>query len=290
MGAEPVNNASGADLKRLAFVRSYSDYYFQKGYGLASSVYSTGKSYAPDRFHGSIAAVEQTVSEYGTPLVTAVQDKSDQVLHLVDSKVDTAVTSAYQFYEDKSSFLASQVEKQKKYHEKNLEHYKASRENYLKKIEESVDFLKKEGLTGSARYAADAVLARVDDAKKLPPMLVDEAKVVVSKVGDAWAYLASLPAVHKLLETAQPSLDLAWKKYLIAHDSLLSTPIYHQIARDSTAVVGKVQQTPIYKKITTTVYPIISPYADPALDTIYQSSYYSAVKDHLKPVEVNGAH
>ncbi len=87
MGAEPVNNASGADLKRLAFIRSYSDYYFQKGYGLASSVYSTGKSYAPDRFHGSIAAVEQTVSEYGTPLVTAVQDKSDQVLQIVDSKV-----------------------------------------------------------------------------------------------------------------------------------------------------------------------------------------------------------
>ncbi len=57
-----------------------------------------------------------------------------------------------------------------------------------------MDFLKKEGLTGSARYAADAVLARVEDAKKLPPMLVDEAKVVVSKVGDAWAYLASLPA------------------------------------------------------------------------------------------------
>ncbi|KAK9816682.1 hypothetical protein WJX72_003614 [[Myrmecia] bisecta] len=288
MGAQPVT--SSPDLKRLAFVRSYSGYYWDKGYGLASSVYTTGKSYVPDRLNGSIKAVEETVSEYGTPLVVAVQDKSDQVLHIVDSKVDTAVTSAYQFYENKSTFLASQVEKQRKYHEKNLEHYKASRENYLKKIEESVEFLKKEGLTGSARYAADSVLARVEEAKKLPPVLVDEAKALVGKVGDAWAYLASLPAVHKLLETAQPSLDLAWKKYLIAHDTLLSTPIYHKLASNSTAVVGKVQETPVYKQLTNRVYPIISPYAEPALDTIYQSPYYSAVKDHLKPVEVNGAH
>ena len=80
-------------------------------------------------------------------------------------------------YDSSAAELQTQVNHQKKFHEKNLEHYKQAREAYLKRIEETVDFLKKEGISGAAKLAADTVVARVEDAKQLPAYIDKEAKV-----------------------------------------------------------------------------------------------------------------
>lgn len=39
----------------------------------------------------------------------------------------------------------------------------------------------------------------------------------------------------------------------------------------------------VYRFSASKLYPVISSYADPALDRITHSPYYSAVVDHLKP-------
>lgn len=284
MGAEVGNG----DLKRLGFIRSYSSYALDKTYSLASEVYATGKHYLPGSLEPRIKAVEEKVTEVGSPLVSKLQDRSDFVLHTLDSKVDSLLSSAHKLYDSSAAELQAQVNHQKKFHEKNLEHYKQAREAYLKRIDETVDFLKKEGISGAARLAADTVKARVEDAKQLPAYIDKEAKVVVSHVTDAWHQLASYPAVQKLLDTAQPSIDFAWKKYQQAHDSIVSSPYYHSFhtkaVDNSHFVLTKVQQNELFK----TAYSRVSPYTDPAVEKI--EPYYKAVVKELEPqhIAVNG--
>jgi hypothetical protein len=86
------------------------------------------------------------------------------------------LVGAYKFYDSSAAELQAQVNNQRKFHEKNLEHYKQAREAYLKRVEETVDFLKKEGISGAAKLAADTVVARVEDAKQLPAFIDKEAK------------------------------------------------------------------------------------------------------------------
>ena len=223
------------DLKRLGFIRSYSSYAFDKTYSLASNVYSTGKHYAPASLEPHIKAAEEKVTELGSPLVSKLQDRSDFVLHTLDSKVsagglstclsrpgrlvgvaprapgsrsapgmgaersciapcqqhttgarrgragavqvDSLLVGAHHRYNNSAEQLQTSVNNQKKFHEKNLEHYNSSREAYLKRIEETVEFIKKEGISGAAKLAADTVAARVEDAKQLPAYFDKEAKV-----------------------------------------------------------------------------------------------------------------
>lgn len=82
MGAE----AGTGDLKRLDFIRSYSSYALDKTYSLATNVYDTGKQYAPESLKPRIKAMEEKVTEMGSPLVSKLQDRSDFVLHTLDSK------------------------------------------------------------------------------------------------------------------------------------------------------------------------------------------------------------
>ena len=93
------------------------------------------------------------------------------------AQVDSLLVGAHQKYSNSAEQLQSSVNNQKKFHEKNLEHYNSSREAYLKRIEETVEFVKKEGISGAAKLAADTVAARVEDAKQLPAYFDKEAKV-----------------------------------------------------------------------------------------------------------------
>ena len=45
----------------------------------------------------------------------------------------------------------------------------------------------------------------------------------------------------------------------------------------------QVTQSAVYRTAATRLYPVISPYADPALDKITHSPYYQAAVDHLRP-------
>ena len=59
---------------------------------------------------------------------------------------------------------------------------------------EAVDFLKKEGLSGTAKKAADTLLATVEQAKAVPNYIGEQANQLLVKVSAAWEKLAQMPA------------------------------------------------------------------------------------------------
>ncbi|KAK9843458.1 hypothetical protein WJX81_003967 [Elliptochloris bilobata] len=275
---------SKGHLKRLEFVRSYSGAALSK----AGDVGTTLKQYLPasvkPHFEKAIDQAKSTAS----PAVAKTQDWGEQVLTLVDSKVDDMIVTGHRFYSSSAEELKTQVDRQRQFHEKNMEHYSKAREAYLKKIEETVEFLKKEGLTGTAKVAADTVMARVEDAKKLPGYVSTNAKVMLEKVSSAWDNLQEFPAVKKILNVAQPGVDFAWKHYQSTHDAVAGSPTYHKVWDQSQGMWHKLKSTSAAKKAEESVWPYISPYADPVIEKVGSSSYYQAAVNHLKPIAANG--
>lgn len=133
-------------------------------------------------------------------------------------QVNNSLLALDSFYHQNADYLSKAVQNQRAFHEKNMEVYKSAREAYLKKIEEvsihtsrqpfpssfgsndvvlrlqTVEFLKANGISGTAKYAADSLLATVEQAKKVPLYLQDQARDLVGKVGEAWEKLTHYPA------------------------------------------------------------------------------------------------
>lgn len=88
-------------------------------------------------------------------------------------------------------------------------------QQYLKKIEETVAFLKKEGVGGTARLALDALSARVEDAKKFTsnvlPYIENGAEAVLAQVTQAWTHLSKNP---QGMSSLCCSLDMSSKPHL----------------------------------------------------------------------------
>ena len=127
---------------------------------------------------------------------------SGQLTFLCVLQVDYAAAIASRYYSSAGNELSGHVQKQKDYHRENLERYKAAREAYLQKIEDTVGFVKQHGITGTAKYSADAVLAQVEEAKKIPAFLEKQGSILAAKVHEAWDKFYSLPA-----GMAPPALD-----------------------------------------------------------------------------------
>lgn len=85
---EIIRRRSPGQLKRLGFVRTYSQYYWAKANQLMSTVYSNGRSYiVPEFFDSSVRGLEHRISDATLPLITAVQTKSIGVLASLDNQV-----------------------------------------------------------------------------------------------------------------------------------------------------------------------------------------------------------
>ncbi len=65
--------------------------------------------------------------------------------------MDSAISAAWQSYHANSEFLAAAVEKQRAAHAKNIESFNVARQQYLKKVEDSVAFVKEQGLQGTTK-------------------------------------------------------------------------------------------------------------------------------------------
>lgn len=259
-------------LKRLAFVPDVAE----KAAHTAASVYNTSKTYVPANLKPRLESVEERVSNLSAPYVTKAQDAGSELLKAMDSKVDQAVGQASAVYQSNTSYLQQQLDKQKQFHAANLESYRTAREQYLKKVEDSVDFLKQHGLTGAAKAAADEVGSKLAEAKKLPGYMVHQVQEAVER-------LLSFPPVHKLLEAARPQLDAAYSTYAKYHDSVVGSVRYKQTYDLALQVMGRVQSTGLYQTAMTRLYPMVQPYADPAYDAVVSSDYYKVAVEHLRP-------
>jgi len=190
------------------------------------------------------------------------------------------------------SNLSSQVAKQKAFHDRNVAHYKAAREAYLKRIEEAVDFLKAEGVAGAARAAADAVSARVADAKKaggsaaasIQGAASSAASSALDRVTDAWSALVAQPTVQKVLASTPVAGAVATAKAAAeaAAAALTSSPTYGKAVATGGATLAAVQASGLYQKAAARLYPAVAPIADPAVAAL--TPYLQTAAAALKPV------
>lgn len=196
--------------------------------------------------------------------------------HFICIQIDSAVQSAGQVYQKNSSYIQTQLEKSRELHKHNLESYKAAKEQYLKKVEESVEFVKTNGISGAARKAADEVSHAVTEARKLPG-------AVLKQVHDTFERLLTFEPVQKALSSAKPTIDAAYTRYLGVHDTVVASPQYKRAFDLSQAAVARAQETFFYKKAVESLYPLVSKYADPAVAQLTASPYYQAAVAHVLP-------
>ena len=175
-------------------------------------------------------AILETLGSLRLPSARSVRlrCKCAVLSEFIVGQVDYAAGIASRYYSSAGNELSGQVQKQKDYHRENLERYKAAREAYLQKIEDTVGFVKQHGVAGTAKYSADAVLAQVEEAKKIPAFLEKQGSFLANKVNEAWSQFYSLPAgkistisylhllllfsclVHQLYLVSKQRLQLPW--------------------------------------------------------------------------------
>lgn len=277
---------SEVQLKRLGFVLVYADYYLNWGYGVAASIYATGRALVPRQLTGITESLEATMSSFSAPVLTAVQDQSGKVLHSLDGKVDGVMKAAVGLYPGKGVFRRKENahstisnEDEEDALATHLSRLSAAKDVYLQQVENAIQLLRERGLGGTAEAAADKVAVTIGKVKEIPPFLETEARSLIIKVGEGWGALAALPPVALLVSTAQLPIDFALARYLQAHESLVAAPSYNRVVDIGTAQVRMVQGSAVAQ----TLYRPISGMADPALDAIISSPGYAALVDHLRP-------
>lgn len=143
-------------------------------------------------------------------------------------------------------------------------------------------------MTGAARAAADAVSARVDDAKKAgssaAATLQASASSALDRVGEAWTALLAQPTVQKVLATAAPSVAAAKDALAAAHATVASSPAYAKAYGAGAGALAAVQGSAAYKRAAAVVGPKVAPIAGPAVAAVTASPYYAAAVSTLRPI------
>lgn len=180
--------------------------------------------------------------------------------------MDQAVQNAHATYKQ-----------QKAYHAQSMEMYKAAREQYLKKVEDVVSFVKEQGITGTAKVAVDEVTVALKEARKIPGSLA-------KKVHDAFEKMMAMEAVQKVLKGTQPTVQMAYSKYQKVHDSVVASSSYKKLYDMSATTVSQVQASFIYRKAAENLYPLVAKYADPMCEKLDPS--YKALMMHVQPASI----
>ncbi len=79
--------SESSDLKYFGTVQSKTGQAANYTTDVAGKLYTSAKQYIPDSVQPHVKAVEDKVSEYGSPALTTLQDKSGKFLQIADSKV-----------------------------------------------------------------------------------------------------------------------------------------------------------------------------------------------------------
>lgn len=201
-------------------------------------------------------------------------------LSLYFPQVDRALTQASEAYRSNSAYIQSQLEftheRSKQFHNHGLDAYNAAREQYLKRVDDSVSYIKANGLSEAAKKAAETVTTRVKEAHSYPTMLLE-------KVQEAVEHLMALHPLNKAVETVRPQLDAAWTRYTAVHDNVVASEQYKKTYSMAGSALTKAQETVMYQKAKENLYPLIKSYADPAVMRISESQIYNAALTHLAP-------
>lgn len=191
--------------------------------------------------------------------------------------MDKIAQNASTVYEKNSTYINQQLEFGREYHAKNMEAFKAARDQYLNRVNDTVDFLKQNGLSGAAQKAADEVSAAVAEARKLPG-------AVIKQVHDAFERLMSLMPVQKIMNSTRPAIDAAYVKYESVHDTVVSSAYYKKAYTTAESFIDRAQGTMLYQKAKENIWnPYLSKYGDPALGQLTSHPYYHSLVAQIAP-------
>lgn len=213
--AEVQVEKESAELKQLGFVPQYSS----KGYKMASDAYEAVKARAPSPVKEKMANMETI----GAPYVSQAADKSSELVKVLDAHVDSAVQSA-----------------------------QSAREQYLKKVEDAVAFLRSQGIKGTAVLAAEQVEKSIQECRKIPGS-------VLKKVEEAFQKMVAMDSVKKVLASGS----------------------YKTLYSISSNAAATVQSTFLYQKAAQNLYPLVAKYADPMYEKL------GSLHTQMKPIEVS---
>ena len=79
--------SESSDLKYFGGVQSKTGQAANYTTDVAGKLYTTAKQYIPESVQPTVKAVEDKVSEYGSPVLTTLQDQGGKFLQVADSKV-----------------------------------------------------------------------------------------------------------------------------------------------------------------------------------------------------------
>ncbi|KAL4432819.1 hypothetical protein ABPG77_008145 [Micractinium sp. CCAP 211/92] len=249
---------------------------------LASESYTAVKQRLPEAVKPRVEKLEEAVGSAAAPYVHRAQDTGATLLRAADERVDAALNSASKVYTDNTAYLQQQLARQKEFHSANLETYRQAREAYLKKVEDGVEYLKQKGLVGATRDAADEVLARVGEAKAA---VLHAPAVLLQKVQEALDRLLAFGPVDRAVQAAKPRLEAARGQYLQYHDKVVASQQYKQAYNLANDLAARAQATWLYSKAKQNLLPL----AQPAVDTVLSSPYYTSLVQHLQPIEAGRA-
>jgi hypothetical protein len=138
----------------------------------------------------------------------------------------------------------------------------------------------------------ESTLAKVTMARAALASAVDKAReaahpdVALGHVWAAWTTFAGLPVVSKALETAEPVTKASVAVVERLHVSLVGAPLYKTLLDRTSASLAYAATTTPYKLGAQYLYPMVSPYADPAISTLTASKVYGSVATYWRPAAI----
>ncbi|KAL4422652.1 hypothetical protein ABPG75_008849 [Micractinium tetrahymenae] len=240
-----------AELKRLAPVVAAATGAATRLQGL----HGRALSLVPEAYKPSVEQREQQLAALASPYLTALSDRAPALLHAVDAKVDGAIMAAWASFTANRAAVGAAAQHAR---HAGLEQLSAARQAYLSRLEESLAFVRAQGLQGTAKAAADALLGRVEEAKRALP----SASTLLGDISKAWSKLAATPAVERLLQASRAQVDGAYARYLATHDALVADPRYASAVAKGSELLSAVQATSAYQAAAGRLTPYLAPAAE----------------------------
>lgn len=265
-------------LKRLAFIQRYADYI--AAYGVAGhNTYKGLRAKTPAFAEPYVSKAEDTVNAYAAPTAAYVADTADKLLHYADDKVDYSVDSAYSLYKKGESTVVSTLNKVYAVHSANVDTAKAAAQKYFELVSGTGQWVAdKLSPQKNVQYAKEVLDASIAKAKEL-----SDPDTAVQLVIDAWNTFAAVPAVAKLLASAEPLTTRGLSAFYTFHDTVVANALYKKVFDSTLGVFEFAETTTPYKLSATYVYPVVKPVADPAVEKLSKSKVVTETLSYWKP-------
>lgn len=284
LDAETVASVD-AGLKHLNFIASTATTAATTAGSVANTVYTTTKGFVPSSLLPTVNKLEDTAVSYAAPVIATAQDTGLGLLKHADHTVEAAVNTASNLLGSTKQTVASTASGVKGVQEHSVKTFKDAATTYFDFVTSTADWVAERlSLTSQVTAAKETLNKTIAKAREM-----SDPDVAVGTVFEAWTAFAEVPAVNKVLTTAEPVTKRGLSTFYSLHDYLVASPYYKAGLNTGASTAAALSQTTPYKLTKQYAYPIIAPYADPLLDKLNSSIYLKQLQMYWMPVVPPGS-